>query len=322
MQDNYQREIDYLRVSVTDRCNLRCRYCLPPEGVEMVPHAEILRLEETAELVRAAVTVGIKKVRLTGGEPLVRKGLARLVEILSQIPGIEDLALTTNATLLAGCIPELKAAGLKRVNISLDTLKPERYAWISGGGELKKVWAGIEAALSRGLAPVKLNTVVVRGFNDDEIADLGRLTVDMPLHVRFIELMPFGPAREWAKDGFMPTAETQALLEAAFGALIPARRPAGSGPARYYALPGAKGTVGFISGVSGHICAQCNRLRLTAVGRLRTCLFAEEEVDLKAPLRAGAGLNELAQIIARAVKSKAEKRAAPSCPNVMARIGG
>lgn len=322
MQDNYQREIDYLRVSVTDRCNLRCRYCLPPEGVAMVPYEEILRLEETARVVRAATMVGISKVRLTGGEPLIRKGLGRLVEMLADIPEIGDLALTTNGTLFADCAAELKAAGLKRINVSLDTLRPERYTWISRGGELKRVWQGIEAALALGFHPVKLNTVVVQGFNDDEMTDLAGLTIDLPLHVRFIELMPFGPAKEWAQDGYLSTVETQARVEASFGPLLLVRKPTGSGPARYYALPGAKGTVGFISGVSGHICSRCNRLRLTSAGKLRPCLFGEEEIDLKGPLRAGADLTVLAEIIAAAIKGKAEKKAAPGCPNVMARIGG
>jgi cyclic pyranopterin phosphate synthase len=288
----------------------------------MVPYEEILRLEETARVVRAATMVGIRKVRLTGGEPLVRKGMGRLVELLTDIPEITDLALTTNGVMFAEFAAELKAAGLKRINVSMDTLRPERYTWISRGGELKRVWQGIEAALAQGFHPVKLNTVVVKGFNDDEITDLARLTIDVPLHVRFIELMPFGPAKEWAKGGFMSTAQTQERVEASLGPLLLAKKPAGGGPARYYTLPGAQGTVGFISGMSGHICSRCNRLRLTSAGKLRPCLFGEEEIDLKGPLRAGADLSELASIMAAAIKSKAEKKAAPGCPNVMARIGG
>ncbi|MEW6182498.1 MAG: GTP 3',8-cyclase MoaA [Bacillota bacterium] len=322
MQDNFHREINYLRVSVTDRCNLRCVYCIPREGVPLLPHAEVLRLEEVERVVRAGVLTGVRKVRFTGGEPLVRKGFTSLVEMIARIPEIDDLAVTTNGILFGTYANELKNAGLKRVNLSLDTLRPERYRRITGGGELAKVLAAMETALESGFHPVKLNTVVVKGFNDDEITALARLSIDRPLHVRFIELMPFGPAKEWGKDASIPTGEVKKRLESEFGTLEAGKKPAGGGPARYYRLPGAAGTVGFISGMSGHICARCNRLRLTAAGKLRPCLFGEHEVDIKGPLRGGAGIEELAGIIRTAIRSKYEEKASGGCANVMARIGG
>ncbi|MDK2888021.1 cyclic pyranopterin monophosphate synthase subunit MoaA [Desulfofundulus australicus DSM 11792] len=304
MEDRYQREINYLRVSVTDRCNLRCRYCMPPQGVSVVPRREILSLEEITRVVEAATEVGVKKVRLTGGEPLVRRGITELVRKLAGIPEIDDIALTTNGILLAGKAGQLKAAGLCRVNISLDTLKPERFNFITRGGSLEAVWRGIEKSLEIGLHPVKLNAVVVRGFNDDEICDLARLSIKHPLHVRFIELMPFGTAAGYSREGYVPAAEIRSLIEKELGQLQEVRKLAGSGPARYYRLPGAPGTIGFISAVSDHFCGRCNRLRLTATGALRPCLFSEHEIDLKGPLRRGATRDELAGLIARAIQDK------------------
>ncbi|MBE3585504.1 GTP 3',8-cyclase MoaA [Desulfofundulus thermocisternus] len=304
MEDRYQREINYLRVSVTDRCNLRCRYCMPPQGVSVVPRREILSLEEITRVVEAATEVGVKKVRLTGGEPLVRRGITELVRKLAGIPEIDDVALTTNGILLAGKAEQLKAAGLCRVNISLDTLKPERFSFITRGGSLEAVWRGIEKSLEIGLHPVKLNAVVVRGFNDDEICDLARLSIKHPLHVRFIELMPFGTAAGYSREGHVPAAEIRSLIEKELGQLQEVRKLAGSGPARYYRLPGAPGTIGFISAVSDHFCGRCNRLRLTATGALRPCLFSEHEIDLKGPLRRGATRDELAGLIARAIQDK------------------
>ncbi|MEW6770257.1 MAG: GTP 3',8-cyclase MoaA [Bacillota bacterium] len=321
MRDGYQREIDYLRVSVTDRCNLRCRYCLPPEGVPLLPHAEILSFEEIERVVQAASLVGVKKVRLTGGEPLVRQDLVRLVARLAGIDGIEDLALTTNGILLSRYAGGLKAAGLKRVNISLDTLQPERYTWITRGGKLTDLWRGVESALETGLNPVKLNVVVIGGFNDDEIPDLAALSLKYPLHVRFIELMPYGPASEWGGKSFVPNSRVRFQIEAAFGDLVEVRKPTGNGPACYWRIRGAPGTVGFISPVSEHICSRCNRLRLTAVGKLRPCLFRQEETDVKGLLRKGANLEELVALVAQVIKSKRERKAR-SVPGVMVRIGG
>jgi len=304
MQDTYRREINYLRVSVTDRCNLRCIYCMPPEGVRWTPHSEILRLEEIETIVRAAALTGIKKIRLTGGEPLVRKGLEGLVRQISNIPGIDDIALTTNGLLMTACAGKLKEAGLRRVNISLDTLKEDRYRQITRIGDLSAAWEGIQSALDAGLHPVKLNTVVIRGFNDDEVAAMARLTLDRPLHVRFIELMPVGSSDSWAAGRFVPAGEIMDAISVGLGRLHPAKQPAGGGPAKYYRLKDAQGTIGFITAMSDHFCHKCNRLRLTATGGLRPCLYDEREIDLKNPLRQGAGLREIINLITDAVAIK------------------
>lgn len=304
MQDGFRREINYLRVSVTDRCNLRCVYCMPSRGVKLLPHGEILRNEEIETIVRAAALVGIRKVRLTGGEPLVRRGLVELVRAIFSIPEIDDLALSTNGILLAENAALLKEAGLKRVNISLDTLKPDRYRSITRYGDFSAVWRGINAALEVGLHPVKLNTVVMRGLNDDEVVDMARLTLDYPLHVRFIELMSIGTASPWASENYVSSAEIAGLISRELGDLEEVRKPTGSGPARYYRLPSARGTVGFISAVSDHFCSTCNRLRLTARGGLRPCLFDDREIDIKTPLRKGATLEEIAGLFRLAVRSK------------------
>ena len=307
INDAFNRPINYLRVSVTDRCNLRCVYCMPPEGVQLIPHEEILRYEEIELIVRAATSLGLSKVRLTGGEPLVRAGIVGLVRALANVPGIDDLAMTTNGLLLTQQARALAAAGLRRVNVSLDTLRPERFARLTRLGKLEQVLAGIEAAQAAGLAPVKLNTVVVRGLNDDEVVDIARTTLEHDWHVRFIELMPLVESADWAADGYVPASEIKARVET-LGPLAPAAGAvkAGNGPARYYRLPGARGTVGFITPVSEHFCFQCNRLRLTADGKLRPCLLRADEVDLRAPLRAGANEAEVANLIASAVHLKPE----------------
>ncbi|MFZ5590567.1 MAG: GTP 3',8-cyclase MoaA [Bacillota bacterium] len=304
MQDCQAREINYLRISVTDRCNLRCTYCMPPEGVRPLGHDQVLRNEEIIALVRAAAAVGIKKIRLTGGEPLVRRGITELVQELAAIPEIDDLALTTNGVLLPAFAAQLKEAGLQRVNISLDTLQSFRYTLITRLGKLEQALAGIEAALEYGFHPVKINTVAIRGFNDDEINDLVAMTLDKPLHLRFIELMPVGVADGWAKSRHLAVAEIREIIERQFGPLSPVHKPTGHGPARYYTIAGARGTVGFISPLSDHFCHQCNRLRLTADGRLRPCLYDTREIDLKTPLRRGAGPEELAALFRRAVLLK------------------
>jgi len=302
--DRYQRPITYLRVSVTDRCNLRCVYCMPAEGIRLRQHEEILRYEEIVRVVRTAVGMGIRFVRLTGGEPLARKGLADLVGMLRAIPGLEELTMTTNGTLLAAQAQALAEAGLNRVNISLDTLRPDRFRRISRLGELRDVLAGIEAAEEAGLVPIKLNTVVMRGLNDDEVAELARLTLEHPWHVRFIELMPSGSGVPWEQDSCVPASEVRQRIETALGPLSSARGPSGNGPARTFQVQKGLGTVGFITPWSQHFCPSCNRLRLTADGRLRPCLLSEVEVDLRGPLRSGAGEAELRRLIQRAVELK------------------
>ncbi|MDA8336561.1 MAG: GTP 3',8-cyclase MoaA [Peptococcaceae bacterium] len=303
MQDKLGRRIDYLRVSVTDRCNLRCFYCMPEDGVPLVDRGRILTLEEFARLIEAATTAGVRRVRFTGGEPLLRKGLPGLIRTVAGLRADLDIALTTNGVLLAGMAGELKAAGLARVNISLDTLRPERYAAITRGGDLDRVWRGIEAALAEGLAPVKINTVLVRGVNDDEVEDLARLTLDRALHVRFIELMPIRFAAGWAPDRLVTAAVIREKL-AGWGDWEPAHPPAGGGPARYFRLPGAQGTVGFIPALSDHFCGSCNRLRLTATGALRPCLYHAAETDVRELVRGGASIAELADVIRIAAAGK------------------
>jgi cyclic pyranopterin phosphate synthase len=305
--DNFNRPISYLRVSVTDRCNLRCVYCMPPEGVPCRSHEEILRYEEIELIVRAAASLGISKVRLTGGEPLVRLGSVELVRMLARIPGIDDLAMTTNGTLLARHAAELAEAGLKRVNVSLDTLQPKRFRQITRRGDLAAVLEGIAAAREAGLVPLKVNTVVLRGLNDDEVVDFARLTLEGDWHVRFIELMPLGANTAWAGDGYVPAGEVRRRIEDALDELVSAKVGVGNGPARYYRLPGAVGTIGFISPLSEHFCYQCNRLRLTADGRLRPCLLSDYEIDLRTPLRQGADLAGIRELLIRSIRSKPER---------------
>lgn len=306
MNDTFQRSINYLRISVTDKCNLRCIYCMPEGGVELTRHDEILRLEEILQIIKSAVLVGIKKIRFTGGEPLVRKGITELIQMVSEIPEIDDIALTTNGILLPEMAAGLKKAGLKRVNISLDTLSPGKFAQITRGGQLSKAWLGVEAARDAGFDPVKINTVIIRGLNDDEVPDFVDLTKKMPIHVRFIELMPIGASRDAAKEGFVPTQE---LIDSIMTRqkIVPVKEVAGNGPARYYTIPDAPGTIGFISPISNHFCESCNRLRLTAEGQLRPCLQSPREIDLRTPLRSGASQLELANVIRLAVNSKPEK---------------
>ncbi len=306
--DGFQRPIEYLRLSVTDRCNLRCRYCMPPAGVTWEPPETILRYEEFVRIVRLAAELGIHKLRITGGEPLVRRGIVGFVHTLAQIPGLDDLAMTTNGTLLASFAQPLAEAGLNRVNISLDTLHPDRFRQITRRGNLADVLAGIEAAQKAGLHPVKLNTVAIRGFNDDELVDLARMSRTHGWHVRFIELMPIGMWQErdrnWWQNAFIPIHKIRQLIEQTLGPLEPQQASPGGGPARYYRLPGAEGTIGLISAVSEHFCTGCNRLRLSADGRLRPCLLSDAELDLRAILRNGADDEQLRTLLLRAIREK------------------
>lgn len=275
MKDTFKREITYLRISLTDLCNLRCTYCMPPEGVKKQEHRQILSLEEIEEIAREAAALGIRKIRLTGGEPLVRRGVVTLCRKLREIPELEELALTTNGILLPGLAAELRAAGVDRVNISLDTLNPEKYCRITRGGRLEDALAGIRAAKNAGLTPLKLNCVLIGGFNDGEIPALASLTERESVEVRFIELMPIGDTARFAPEAYLPC---EAVLER-----LPQleRLPEGSGVAERYRLPGAAGTVGLIRPLSRCFCAQCNRVRLTADGCLKPCLHSREEIPVR-----------------------------------------
>lgn len=298
--DQHGRAIDYLRISVTDRCNLRCLYCMPEEGVSWMAHDDMLSLEEIAEFVRVAASEGFKRIRLTGGEPLVRKGIEGLVAEIHKIPGIESVAMTTNGILLPKMAESLKAAGLSRVNISLDTLDAEQFHYITRWGNIEEVFAGIEAALEVGFKPVKINAVVVRSLHQDVLA-FARMSIDQPLHVRFIEYMPVGDScggagLGWTAEDTIPNEELIGLInqqaeEAGLGSLEAIinknQTPDGWGPARYYHFKGAEGTVGFISALSRHFCSECNRLRLTAEGELLPCLFSDAHYSVKTALRSG-----------------------------------
>ena len=274
MQDGCGRTIDYLRLSVTDLCNYRCRDCMPPEGVVKRNHGDMLSLEELAEIAEAAVRVGVKKIRLTGGEPLVRRGIVELCRRLRAIPRLEELCLTTNGALLPQLAAPLREAGVDRLNISLDTLQPDRFAEMTRLGRLSDTLAGIEAAEAAGFHNLKLDTVLIGGFNDDEIEDFVNLTREHPWEVRFIELMPMGPCAEWDKGCFLPD-DTVLQKIPALQQIEPC------GVARRYRLPGAAGTVGLISPVHHDFCAQCRRIRVTADGKLKGCLHSAEELPLR-----------------------------------------
>jgi cyclic pyranopterin phosphate synthase len=304
MKDQFGRRIEYLRISVTDKCNLRCTYCMPVEGLEWVPRAEILSYEEITEIVRQMAGMGLSRIRLTGGEPLVRTDLPRLAGMLSAVPGIEDLALSTNAVLLPRFARDLRAAGVRRVNISLDTLRRDRFEGIARRPPrfFDATLEGIAAAEEVGFDPIKINTVMMRGLNDDELPEFAAMTRERPWHVRFIELMPVGRNLHLT-DRFLSASETLERISA-LGELQPVEGPPGNGPARYYRYPGAPGTVGVITPLSHNYCSRCNRMRLTAEGRLRTCLFGEHEVDLKGPLRESGLVREAVE---RALAGKPER---------------
>ncbi|MBM4310716.1 MAG: GTP 3',8-cyclase MoaA [Deltaproteobacteria bacterium] len=326
MIDNYHRHISYLRISLTDRCNLRCIYCMPPEGIGLLDHAEVLRLEEIERIAAAAARLGISRIRITGGEPLVRRGVIDLVRDLMKLPGIEDVSLTTNGILLAEHAAALRSAGMRRINISLDTLDAEKYRRITRGGDIQRVLEGISEARRQGFSPIKVNVVAMRGINDDEIAEFARLTIERPVHIRFIEFMPVGISTEWDQNSFISSSETRDIISRV-GTLYPVERCGKSGPAAMYRLEGAAGQLGFISPLSNHFCDTCNRMRLTADGKLRTCLFSDQEIDLKKFLRSSVSDQALEEIISEAIKSKPKGHtiSEPSfkkCRRNMSAIGG
>jgi cyclic pyranopterin phosphate synthase len=326
--DFHNRRINYLRISITDRCNLRCHYCMPKEGVSQFGHSEILRYEEILRLAALAVQKGITKIRITGGEPLVRKDAVQLIQQLSQLKGVQDLSLTTNAILLEEFAPALFQAGLKRVNISMDSLSPEKYREITRGGDLSRVWAGVEAARRAGLSPIKINVVAITGFNDGEILEFARLTMQDPFQVRFIEFMPIGVSSEWSPERYLSSREIKRRIESVYP-LIPLNGGVNDhgGPARLFKFPGARGEIGFISPISDHFCNSCNRLRLTPDGKLKTCLFSEEEMDLKQLLRSGCSDEELGRKLDEAISTKPLRHGAigglmKRCHRPMVKIGG
>ncbi|MBN1380662.1 MAG: GTP 3',8-cyclase MoaA [Deltaproteobacteria bacterium] len=330
MNDKYDRDINYLRVSITDRCNLRCKYCLPKEGISLIGHDDILRYEEILKVIRVTVGLGIRKIRLTGGEPLVRKGLIEFIGEVNAIDGINDISLTTNGILLEAYAEKLFNAGIKRINISLDSLDESKYADITRGGNLQAVLRGIETVNRVGFSPIKINTVVIKGFNENEILDFAGMSLEKPYQIRFIELMPMGGRNRnnqyLSNDLVMSEIQKVYDLESLNG-----KRTKTDGPARIYKIKGGRGELGFISPVSHHFCFSCNRLRLTADGQLRACLLSDDEVDLKESLRAGCSEDELARIIKSAIINKPishnlntidEEYHQKKCVREMSTIGG
>jgi cyclic pyranopterin phosphate synthase len=294
--DRFGRKIHYLRISLTDHCNLRCVYCMP-EDMTFRPNAELMQDDELLLLVRLFASLGFDKFRLTGGEPTVRARVVDLVREIAATPGVRSLSMTTNGILLKKLAGPLKQAGLQRVNVSLDTLNPEKFKRLTRWGTLEQVWDGIQAAEDAGLAPIKLNAVVVRGYNESDVTDLAALTLQHPWQVRFIEMMPFAGATDFQQAQVVRAGEMMERINASLGVLEPVNAGSLDGEARVFRLPGALGEVGFISSVSMPFCASCTRARLTADGKLRLCLLREKEVDLLAPLRQGATLEDLRQLI-------------------------
>ena len=327
--DRYSRRIRYVRLSVTDRCNFRCRYCMPETGVEWMPHESIMRYEEALRVIDSLTKRGVEKLRLTGGEPLVRKGIVSFVRAIDDQGGITDLSLTTNGVLLSAMAPDLRRAGLNRVNISLDSLKADKFAHITRVDALDKVLDGIESALREGLNPVKINVVAIRGFNDDEIPAFARLSLERPLEIRFIELMPMGCAQRFGSYQVIRAHEIKAIIEAHFGELSPVEY--GDGPAKVYRIDGAKGRIGLIDPLSEqHFCERCNRVRITANGLLRPCLFSDASIDLLGPLRRGISRSQLEMLLEEGVMAKLQNHGMcrglhsddQGCATLMSEIGG
>lgn len=324
--DMFARTINYLRLSITDHCNLRCLYCTPQSITSKLPAGELLTFEELLRVVSLGVSLGIKKVRLTGGEPLVRRNVLSFIEELVTVPGLDDIRLTTNGVVLAEMADKLHAIGIKKVNISLDTLKPDRFQEITGVDCFDKVRRGIERAAEIGFSPVKINVVVLKGINDDEIVDFAQLSLTQPLHIRFIEFMPMGTSNSWEKEKYMPTKEIMARLQK-LGDLIPLKGNREDGPARRYKLENSLGSIGFISPISNHFCDRCNRLRLTSEGKLRSCLLHDAEIDLKKIIRAGGSDSEIKDAIVQTVLNKPKGHELNTdgqlnCHGQMSRIGG
>ncbi len=299
--DQYKRRLDYLRISVTDRCNMRCIYCMTHEKVSKLPCREILRYEEIFRIARIFTRLGVSKIRITGGEPLLRKGICEFLAGLSSLEGLSDLSITTNGVFLKEKISKIKSAGIRRLNISLDTLDKDKFKKITGIDAFNEVWESIMLALDMGFDPIKINVVALNGINDDELPDFARLSLSYPFQIRFIEYMPIGTSQMKFRQILAPEIKNRI---SSIGRLDPVENISSDGPARRFRFENAKGEVGFIRPISEHFCSSCNRLRLTASGNLKTCLLSEIETDLKGPLRKGCSDSELAEIILKAVYKK------------------
>lgn len=300
--DPYNRYLNYLRISITDRCNLKCIYCVPRDQIPRLSHDEILTYEEILRLVKVGVKLGISKIRVTGGEPLVRKGVYDFLSELRRIDGLADLSLTTNGVALKDNLKKIKSAGIKRINISLDTLKREKFFQITGMDLFDQVWQGIKRARKMAFSPIKINVVALNGINDDELIDMALLSFDYPFHIRFIEYMPIGESQ--MGNGPLLLAPEIKKRISVLGNLVPVRNSANDGPAQRYQFEGALGEIGFIHALSHHFCDRCNRLRLTARGQLRPCLLSDRHEDFRGPLRSGCSDDQLAEIFFKAVSHK------------------
>jgi cyclic pyranopterin phosphate synthase len=305
-KDRFGREIDYLRISLVDRCNLRCVYCMPLAGLQFAPHAELLNAQEIEIVGRAAIAAGFRRVRLTGGEPTLRNDLVDVVRRLASIPGMGDIAMTTNGILLPRLAPALREAGLRRVNIHIDTLNDQRLRQIMRWGDLARIWEGIRAAEDAGLTPIKLNTVVARDYNEEDVVELAALTRERDWHVRFIELMPLGvdEAAATARAQFVSNLDTRRRIERMLGPLVPLAAQNPADESKNFRFAGARGVVGFISPVSEPYCGSCNRMRLTADGRFHLCLLNDDELDVKRAIRSGGGVEAVRKILLAAVTAK------------------
>jgi len=305
MLDKFEREINYLRVSITDRCNLHCSYCRPIEGVSLQGHDDILRYEEIIRIVSVAVKMGLIKVRLTGGEPLVRRGFIEFITALKRIDGLQDISLTTNGILLEEFAQNIFDAGIRRINVSLDSLNKDKYFRITNGGNLDTVLRGIAKAEEVGFSPIKINTVAIKGFNDDEVLEFAQLALNKPFQVRFIELMPVGQAKADYSEDYLPAAQLMQIITGRYKLeKVSAEKSRSDGPATIFKIKGGRGEIGFINPVSSHFCSTCNRLRLTADGKLRTCLLKEDEFDLKKAIRNGCSDADLEKYIREAILLK------------------
>jgi len=301
--DQHDRRLNYLRISITVRCNLRCLYCIPREGIAKLRHDDILTYEEIFRLARIAVSLGVNKIRLTGGEPLLRKGIYEFLPRLTAMSGLKDISLTTNGFFLKDNLKKIRSSGIKRINVSLDTLNRQRYEKITGYDGFQDVWGAIELARELNFQPIKINVVLIKGLNDDEMLDFAKLSKHYPYHIRFIEYMPLGITNPNAPLQFV----SNYLLKEQFrrlGHLVPVRRAEYDGPVERFKFEGASGEIGFISPLTHHFCPSCNRLRLTAAGNIRPCLLSDQEVDLKGPMRSGASDDELAQVFLMAAHNK------------------
>ena len=327
LYDPLQRRIDYLRVSVTDRCNLACVYCKPRTKMKVLTHDQILRYEEILRLVTLAASLGISRVRVTGGEPLVRRGIIDFIASLRGCGGIKDVSITTNGVLLEEMAEALAAVGKPRLNISLDSLNARKFREITGSDSWAAVWRGIARAEELGFYPLKINMVPVRGINEDEVADFARLTLDRRIHVRFIEFMPIGANDRWKRDICVTSDQVRSVIEQEFGPLIPYTAGKTAGPSDNYQIPGALGVIGFSSPITRHFCGTCRRLRLTADGRIRPCLLSDTEIDLKSPMRGGCDDQELERLLRLSLEIKPERhyiddQGARGYKRTMSRIGG